>query len=610
MISPLPPTMVPYLGAGELPSSFASRIGHLLGRSARDFCLDVGLKFQAIVDGNPDALNALAVLGRSDPDDLASFACQRTGARSLVIHGHSFHSSSLSRSRIRVCCACIAEDMNNPSTPEYVRPFQRAAWLVRDIQTCPLHEQPLTEVPAFLGSAATHDFAALLAPHLPHLCQRQTDVGSRVPTSFETYAFARFHEDARPSQNWLDQFSLDGTGKICLVFGAMEAFGANVALASLSDDDRLHCQYRGFEVTSGGESDIRQLLSELHKRRGVLKRSVGPMTHFARLYSWLAHETEDPQYQPLRKIVADYCFDTFPGWGRVLGFTQSNPKIHSVHSASHDYGLHPALLQKLLLLTGVLDPKSETLSNDHALFDVATGHPVIERFKHSLTASKAAEYLKVQRPFSDELLGGKYLPRLVQSRPGCAIHAVYEKSTLDQFMRELVIDASLALDTDTELLSIVEASKRACCKAMEIVDLLMSRQLRTVRISSTDRGIQALRVDLAEIRRRVRLTDHGGLSLREVEDELGTSTAVVKALVTQGILQSRTAINPVNRCPQTVVDRESLADFRSEFISLVCLAEEREIPFRRLKKKLSHIPPAFDPDQISATFFRRSSLPD
>lgn len=541
---------------------------------------------------------------------LTRFACRRIDARSFVIRGHSFHSSALSRSRVRVCCACIAEDMNNRSAPEYVRPFQRAAWLIRDIQTCPVHAQALTEITKFIGSAATHDFAAQVAPILPQLSQRAEGVGSRMPTPFETYALARFHEDTQHSRNWLDQFSIDGAGKICLVFGAMEAFGANVAISSLADDDRLHCQRRGFDVTSGGEGDIRQLLSELHKRRGVLKRSVGPMTHFSRLYSWLAHETEDPQYQPLRKIVADYCFDTIPGRTRVLGFTQSNPKVHSVHSAAHEYDLHPKLLQRLLLPTGVLHPKSETLSNDHALFDAATGHVVIERFLHSLTASKAAEYLNVQRPLSDELLGGKYLPPLVRSRPGNAIHAVYEKSALDQFLEKLLVDASPILDTDAELLNMVEASKRACCGAVEIIDLLMERKLQTVRVSAADQGIQAIRVDLEEIRNHVRLADHGGLSLREVEDELGTSTAVVKALVTQGILQSRTAINPVNRCPQTVVDRESLADFRSEFISLVCLAEDRGIPFRRLKKQLSNIPAAFDRNEIGATFFRRSSLPD
>src|SRR5690606_22306387 len=127
---------------------------------------------------------------------------------------------------------------------------------------------------------------------------------------------------------------------------------------------------------------------------------------------------------PLRKIVAEYCFDTFPGTTRILGFTQLNPKVHSVHSAAWEYNLHPESLQKLLLLTGILDPKSEKLSNDHALFDVATGHPVIERFKHSFTTAKSAEYLNIQRPFSDELLGGKYLPQFVKSKPGWYIHPV------------------------------------------------------------------------------------------------------------------------------------------------------------------------------------------
>lgn len=606
MISPLPSTMVPSLGIGELPSSFASRIGHLLGRSARDFCLDVGLKFQAIVDGQPGAINALAVVGRGDPDALTRFACQRINARSFTIRGHSLDGSALYRSRVRVCCACIAADMNNGAGPECVRAFQRAIWLVRDIQTCPLHQQALMTVTQGNGTAALHDFAAVV----PDLVRNPGQPRSRVPTSFETYVISRFHDTSPPVGNWLDQFTIQGVGKICLVFGAMEAFGAKVNLTSISDGDRLDCQQKGFQIASKGEAEIRQLLNDLHKRRSVNQRSVGPMSHFSLLYAWLAHETKSPQYQPLRRIVAEYCFDNFPGRSQFLGFEQSSPKVHSIHSAALEYGVSPHMLHSLLVLSGVAHPKTKEMSFDHVLFDAALAHPIIERYQNSLPTTKATEYLNIQRPLSDELLGGKYLPQLVRAQPGWPIYPVFERSMLDQFLQKLRVDALPLNESNTGMFSIVEASKRACCKAMEIIDLLISRQLQTVRISDNDQGIQALRVDLGEVRSHVRLTDHGGLSLREVEDELGTSTAVVKALITLGILQSRTAINPVNRCPQTVVDRESLADFRSEYISLVCLAEEREIPFRRLKKRLSDVPTAFDRNLIGATFFRRSSLPD
>ncbi len=389
----------------------------------------------------------------------------------------------------------------------------------------------------------------------------------------------------------------------------MDVFGAQVTISALSADDYLSCQQRGFDIASGGESAIRQWLSGFYECRVKYGRTVGPNTHFAALYDWLAKGTADLEFRPLRKIIAEYCFDTMPGQKPLFGFKPQSAKVHSIHSAASQYGLHPTVLRKLLLLTNVLDKEAEALSDDHAVFDAVAGDIVINRFLHSVSAEEAAEYLNVERPLKNELLGGKYLPPLVQSRPDCVIHAVYEKSVLDRFLKQLMIDASPVLATEKDFLPLVEASRRACCGAMEIIDLLLTRRLRKVRLSDGDRGIQAIRVDLKEVRHRVRLADHGGLSLREVESELGTSTGVVKALVANGILKSRTALNPVNRCPQTVVDQEGLAGFKSEFISLARLAGERKIPLRRLKKQLADIPVAFDRNQIGATFFRRSSLP-
>ena len=41
------------LGAGETPASFASRLAALNGLSGRQFCMDMAMTFQKIVDGDP-----------------------------------------------------------------------------------------------------------------------------------------------------------------------------------------------------------------------------------------------------------------------------------------------------------------------------------------------------------------------------------------------------------------------------------------------------------------------------------------------------------------------------------------------------------------------------
>lgn len=265
-------------------------------------------------------------------DALSAF--KRLKATSFEIRGQNFPSTALSRTPIRVCCNCIIADMSNCSVPEGVRPFRRSVWLIRDIQTCPVHRCALTDLPQSANQASRHDFVAQLSPFLPHIHERAAEITMRAPTAFEIYAFTRFYENTPNSSGWLDQFSIYEAGKICLMFGATEAFGAKINISSLDNDDRRKSQSNGFKIASGGESEIRRMLADLHGRRGTIKRSAGPLTHFDSLYSWLRHGTQAPQYQPLRKIIAEYCFDTLPDQTQVLGFERPNPKLLSVHSAA------------------------------------------------------------------------------------------------------------------------------------------------------------------------------------------------------------------------------------------------------------------------------------
>src|SRR3546814_3955758 len=80
--------------------------------------------------------------------------------------------------------------------------------------------------------------------------------------------------------------------------------------------------------------------------------------------------------------------------------------------------------------------------------------------------------------------------------------------------------------------------------------------------------------------------DHGGLSLREVEQRMRCSTRVVKALVDHGHLPSRIAANPVNRGLQRIVLPADLEGFLERFIPLHSLAAERGIHFIILKDSL------------------------
>jgi hypothetical protein len=193
---------------------------------------------------------------------------------------------------------------------------------------------------------------------------------------------------------------------------------------------------------------------------------------------------------------------------------------------------------------------------------------------------------------------------------GDGFRAWFARAEVDSFLDRLLAGAVSVPKAPKDAYCIPAAAKRACCSASEIVRLILERKLTWVGRLTGERGYMAVLVNVEEVRQHVRREDHGGVSLRQVEQRLGTSTAVVKALIRLGHLPSRTAINPVNRCPQTVVDPGELEAFQRTYVSLAALAAERGKHFRRLKAMLDEagVAPAFEEGTVPATFYRRGDL--
>src|SRR3546814_16607071 len=100
---PNPLRLVSPLGAGESPNSFASRLAMRNGcPTMGDFCLDMGIRFQDIVDGRVPALEKLAKRGAADPTDVCPHAISKTGDGFALRQERLTHHSL--RSRLLFTC--------------------------------------------------------------------------------------------------------------------------------------------------------------------------------------------------------------------------------------------------------------------------------------------------------------------------------------------------------------------------------------------------------------------------------------------------------------------------------------------------------------------------
>lgn len=603
-------------GCLETPSDYASRLSVCVWRnSLHEFCLDFGMDATRLVNGDRKDVRILAGLAGVEAESFQAASFERIGESRRFSHrGEVLVRHCLHRDRVRVCPMCLHEDLDVDVPEVGSRPYRRSTWIVEAVRTCPVHEIGLVDLGTGAAALRTHDIQHVLAKAVPDLNALSDSANRRALSAFECYALSRLGDPVRPQPQlpWLDSLELHAALRLCLVVGAVSGNGTRVALDSLSDGGRRSAEADGFEILRAGEIGLREFLDRLQSSFQGGRADWGPKEMFGRLYEWLAHENGDPAYEPVRDIIRKHVTETLPiGPGETLfGRNVTTRRVHSLHSASLEFGLHPKRTRKLLRHAGIIGPETDGMSNERVTFDAEAGDRFLSDVASSMSLVRLGQYLGAPRPHERLLFEAGYLkPWIVGGTADLKDHA-FKKSDADAFLTALLADADPALDEDCGLYAIPSAAKRACAKAEQIVGLLLDRKLRRVGRNQAAHGYLSVLVDPEEVKALVAGPDHGGINLRQVEKDLRTTTRVVAALIEHGILPAEKVPNPVNKRVQTIVRPEEIERFRSEYVSLQGLAEEREEHFRRTKKCLVRmgVRPAFPPEVIGVSLYRRCEV--
>ena len=179
-----------------------------------------------------------------------------------------------------------------------------------------------------------------------------------------------------------------------------------------------------------------------------------------------------------------------------------------------------------------------------------------------------------------------------------------------RFLEQLLADADPKYAGEAAFHDIPSAAKRACCRAEQIIRLLLDRKLGRVGRNPEVEGYLSVLVDIDEVRPLVSGEDHGGINLRTAGSLIRTSDRVLRALIDNGFIAAECVPNPVTKQIQTIIRPEELERFQNEFIGLHVLAKERGQHFRKVTIELQakDIRPAFDPMQVRAIFYRMAEL--
>jgi hypothetical protein len=606
----------PALGplVGETPASVISRnaLRHR-APSARAFCLDLGLTFQDVVDGRTAALGRISDLLQVPVGLLTRSAITRTEV-GYEFRGQSLLRQSLRRSRVAVCPRCLAEDLADGRPPWHAS--GRVEWLLTPIRTCHRHGVTLVEAAHVTSAHAIHDFARNIEGILPDVGRMADEATVAPSTKLEAYLLDRVAGIDETRHGWLDALSWHAVARVCEMMGAVAVNGPMATIRDYVDEDWRRAGEAGFEIASGGVVEIRRFLDRM--RRSYPDRRVdngGPQAWFGRLHTWLTDSVSERAYEPLRDLVVGYVADTVPVGPEDEFFGRrvvQRRRLHSIRTAALETGLHPKRLRKILAAGGLLPPSHTDLSDDRVVFDADEASELLASARRAISQAAAAAYTDAGRVQFALLVDHGFIKAGVTSEKKGLRGPTYDPVDLDAFLVSL-LDGAIEVEAPYfPIVNIPEAAKRANCGAAEVVRLILGRKLAKVWRRAGAQGYASVFVDCEEIRNMIRQDYGPDLNLRAVEAELRTSTRVVDALVAIGVLPSRRATNPLNRCPYTAVRKDDLEAFSARYVSLHALAREKGIHFMALKRDLIDrgIQPAFDHSTVPATFYLREAIPD
>ena len=588
-----------------------SRLASLHMRVPRSFCRDLGLDFQGIVDGIKSALSAFAGLAEVSLAALEGNSPRKAEDGSFDLCGEHLKKQSLRRSTVYACPLCLADDLERAPEGNQMGAYLRSIWSLDVIRTCPEHGVALEMVTAS-GDSDHYDFACSIALFTKDDERLRSLARDVAPSDLETYVLGRLK--GRRANEWLDSFPLYAAIDVCETIGAVVLHGPRVRTDDLTFDDWRAAGDAGLAVAEAGVAGVVEMLTFLDNTYAGSRASTdGPQARYGTLHIRLAATRHDPGTDVLRDVVAKHIAKTTPVGpsDSIFGKPFERRLLHSIRSASLEFDIHPKRLRKILVAEGAIEGDTEE-TDERTTFSADRYESLLKKAADSLSLTNVETYLNAGRVYAKILADEGFIKPFVTLPAVTRGEKNFARADLDKFMARLVAQAGDVLAPPEGAFDIPAAAKRANCGAGEIVELVLSEKLAWVGRNTKTSGFLSLLVDLDEVKRHVHGPARSGLTGRELEHRLGTTTKVVAALLKKGILPSSMITNPVNRCPTRVVELEDIEKFERKYISLHQLALEQGCHFTVIRNNLAKrsVRPALSRNQYHATFYHRSDIVD
>lgn len=593
------------LHRGETLTSLCSRVAAANGRSMDEFCRDMGLNPQEVINGNAAAIEEVSKLARAPVSELARSATVRLG-NSLVFNGETFAPRYFNRTNFRFCPKCLEEDMDDASAPPKLRRYGRTIWSSRFIRTCLAHQWSITDAGHAPNTRLNHDFCMLLDKLRPEIRAASDRSRAQVPTAFEQFVVDRF-SGVRAHGDFLDSLGLQAAADLCELTGMGLQQGKDYRSLGRSDSEWQEAGQLGYSFLCRGVTGWRELLQYHCDGVDRAKALLGGNAIYGQLHRFLSNRRHGADYDRIRSDMRAFAVERLSLTSETVIFGEKVATARlTPNQVKARYGHDSRFVRKLLLANGgpgsTKDGKAGTTFDDDAVAVAA------HKLKDAVKGLEAGRLLGVGKATQKILVEEGYLKPMIERNRSVKLGRLFSRTAILAFVQDL-FPKEPCIDVDG-MYPFELATRRAHASQREIFKLLLQRKLVRVGVDERVHGIGGLLLDPSEITRHTRLPDHDCLVVDEVRIAMGTSRHVVKALIEGGHLAARLERNPVTRVPQQVVHPSDLERFRSEFISFHDIKAEQAItwPALRALLKAHSVLPAFPADVIRVSFYKRSEI--
>jgi hypothetical protein len=569
--------------------------------------------------GEPQAIKRLSEWSGVPAEQLSSYNIKSSGVGSNWWLG-----PALMRRDMRVgpyhryCPKCVAADLQHGRGREQTRPYVRAAWMTRAVEACVEHGCVIVEGAA--DKKAQGDFARYVGGNLERLRDEAVTVPSAASVEVARYVENRI--GGKPGNDFLDQFEVYVAIDLCRNIGHFAiqhgiVDGAATLRGSLSAVDY------GFEVACQGPEYIEAMIAEVIARERPFAIEMQGL--FGKLRRWLLRNEEKHEFAGVIELFQGIAERNLPiGSEETFVLPTRQRHLHSVRSASIEYEMLEERVYQLALDAGLTEPTD--LSSGRIYLDAQRTHDVLSAALNTVTTPEIASDLGTHLDRVREILDANLLVRVEAPQDGTRIYSRVRRSDFEAFKNRL--DAPMATPTEIEVLvPIGRATQILFCTIVDIIALVCSGKLTSLRRLSHDGTISGLGFDLAELQPLVEKRQKstvvstlpifdpadpacGLMNTRQAREKLATAPNTVAELLNLGFLKQVKGFNPKTQRVRDYICSKSVESFMENYISLAHLAERRGMFGVTVRDKVAEkgIKSLFEPTGRNSRYYLKQDV--